>query len=163
MQDIVYHFLIQSYLEKKRVTTKTPKCYMMRKFKRISKNYLVQLISIDNKEDLRTREVHNLLIFLKKRNLPKGRPQTAVQEKRESSMDNSNDEREQNPPKGNLERPHKLPVTSKRKRGTNKKGETEGIPEEEIILEDMDLDVNIEDIEFLDEEQRMQESREIAT
>jgi hypothetical protein len=109
------------------------------------------------------REVHSLLIFLKKRNLPKGRLQTAFQEKRESSMDNSNDGGEQNPPKGNLERSHKLRVTSKRKRGTNKKGETEGVPKEEIILEDMDLDVNIEDIEFLYEEWRMQESREIST
>jgi hypothetical protein len=39
-------------------------------------------------------------------------------------------------------------VTNKRKRQTNKEGGSEGTPEEEIVLEDMDLDVNIEDIEF---------------
>jgi hypothetical protein len=62
-----------------------------------------------------------------------------------------------------LERPHKLPVTSKRKRKTNQQGVNEVIPEDEDALEDMDLDANIEDIEFPDEEQRIQESREFAT
>jgi hypothetical protein len=36
------------------------------------------------------------------------------------------------------------------------------MPKEEIVLEYMDLDVNIEDIEFLDEEQRIQECIEVA-
>jgi hypothetical protein len=53
-----------------------------------------------------------------------------------------------NPPKGSLERPHKIPVTSKRKIQTNQEGASEVTHEEEIDLEDMDLDVNIEDIEF---------------
>jgi hypothetical protein len=53
-------------------------------------------------------------------------------------------------------------VTSERKKQTSKGG-NEGAHEEEIVLEDMDLDVNIEDIEFHDEEQRIQESREVAT
>jgi len=78
------------------------------------------------------------------------------------SADNSNDGGEHNHPKGNIERPHKLPVTSKRKRGTNKEGESESVHEEEIVLEDMELDVNIENIEFPDEEQRMQERSEIS-
>jgi hypothetical protein len=37
-----------------------------------------------------------------KNNLPKGKPQFAVQEKRKSLMDNLDDGGEQNPPKGNL-------------------------------------------------------------
>jgi hypothetical protein len=77
-------------------------------------------------------------------------------------MDNSNDGGEKNPPKGNLERPHKLPVTRKRKRGINNEGESEDIPKEEINLEYMELDVNIEDIEFMDEEHSVQEIRAIA-
>jgi hypothetical protein len=60
-----------------------------------------------------------------------------------------------------LERPHKIPVT-KRKIQTNQQEENEVKPKDEIILEDMDLYANIEDIEFLDEEQRVQESREVA-
>jgi hypothetical protein len=52
-------------------------------------------------------------------------------------------------------------VTSKRKRQTSREGGNEGAPEDEIVLEDMDLDVNIEDIEFPDEEQRVQEKREV--
>jgi hypothetical protein len=77
-------------------------------------------------------------------------------------IDNSDDGGEQNPPKGNLEKPHKLPISSKRKRGTNKEGESEDIPGNEIVLEDMELDVNIEEIEFAGEEQRLQERRTIA-
>jgi len=36
------------------------------------------------------------------------------------------------------------------------------MPEEKIVLEYMDLDVNIEDVEFLDEEKRIQECIEVA-
>jgi hypothetical protein len=43
-------------------------------------------------------------------------------------------------------------VTSKRKIQTNKEGGCEGVPKEEIVLEDMYLDVNIKDIEFPNEE-----------
>jgi hypothetical protein len=94
--------------------------------------------------------------------LPKQKSQPITQEQNKSAIDNSNDGGDQNPPKGSLERPHKLPVTSKRKIQTNQEGGNEGAPEDEIVLEDMDLDVNIEDIEFPDEEQRIQESREVA-
>jgi hypothetical protein len=97
-----------------------------------------------------------------KSGLPKGKPQNSVQEQRKSSMDNSDDGGEQNPPKGNLENPHKLPIASKRKRGTNKEGESEDIPGDEIVPEDMELDVNIEEIEFAGEEQRLEESKTIA-
>jgi hypothetical protein len=78
-------------------------------------------------------------------------------------MDNYEDGGDQNPPKGSIERPHKIPVTSKRKRKINKEGTNEFEPEDEISLEDMDLDANIEDIEFPDEEQRVQERRQVAT
>jgi hypothetical protein len=61
-----------------------------------------------------------------------------------------------------MEIPHKLLLTNKRKRQTSTKGGNEGAHEEEIVLEDMDLDVNIQDIEFSDEEQRIQERREVA-
>jgi hypothetical protein len=74
-----------------------------------------------------------------KSGLPKQKSQSTAQEQRKSSIDNSDDGGDQNPPKGSLERPHKLPVTSKRKRQTNKEGGNEGAPEEEIVLEDMDL------------------------
>jgi hypothetical protein len=43
-------------------------------------------------------------------------------------------------------------VTNKRKIQTNEGG-SEVIPEEEIVLKDMDLDVNFEYIYYLDEEQ----------
>ena len=92
----------------------------------------------------------------KKSFLHKGKPHTLVQEQRKSSMDNSDDEGEKNPPKGNLEKPHKLPISSKRKRGTNKEGESEYLPRNEIVPEDMELDVNIEKIEFTGEEQRLE-------
>jgi hypothetical protein len=36
-------------------------------------------------------------------------------------------------------------------------------PKKKLFFEDMDLDVNIEDIEFLDEEHGIQERREITT
>jgi len=52
-------------------------------------------------------------------------------------------------------------MTNRRKRQTNKEGGSEGAPEEYFFLEDMDLDVNIEDIEFINEEQQIWESREI--
>jgi hypothetical protein len=87
--------------------------------------------------------------------LLKQKSQCVVQEKRKYSIYYSDDGGERKNPKGDLERPQKILVTSKRKRGTNKEGESEDIPEEKIVLEDMDLDVNIENIEFLDEEQRI--------
>jgi hypothetical protein len=55
-----------------------------------------------------------------------------------------------------IENPHKLPISSKRKRGTNKEGESEYLPRNEIVPEDMELDVNIEKIEFTGEEQRLE-------
>jgi hypothetical protein len=95
--------------------------------------------------------------------LPKQKSQSEAQEQRKYSMGNSDDGGDENTPKGSLERPHKLSVTSERKRQTHREGGNEGAPEDEIVLEDMELDVNIEDIECPDEEQRIQERREVAT
>jgi hypothetical protein len=107
------------------------------------------------------REVNGPQMILKN-DLPKGKPWNLVQEQRKSSMDNSDDGGEQNPPKGNLEKPHKLAISSKRKRGTNKEGESEDIPGDEISQKDMELNVNIEEIEFVGEEQMLQERKTIA-
>jgi hypothetical protein len=93
---------------------------------------------------------------------PKQNPQIVTQEQNKSLTENSGDGDDHDPPKRNLERPHKLTINSKRKRQTNQQEVDEVIPEDEYALEDMDLDVNIEDIEFLDEEQRIQESKEVA-
>jgi hypothetical protein len=71
-------------------------------------------------------------------------------------------EGEKNHPKVNLENPQKLPISRKRKRGTSKDGESDDIPGEEIVPKDMELDVNVEEIEFADEEQMIQESRMIS-
>jgi hypothetical protein len=87
---------------------------------------------------------------------PKQKSQFATQEQRKYSKDNFDYGGDQNPPQESMERHHKLPVTIKRKIQINKERGNEGAPEEEIVLEYMDLDVNIEDIEFLDEEQRIQ-------
>jgi hypothetical protein len=51
---------------------------------------------------------------------------------------------------------------TKRKIQTNQQEVEELTPEDEVVLEDMDLDANIEDIEFPDEEKRLQESWEVA-
>lgn len=54
-----------------------------------------------------------------------------------------------------MERPHQLPITSKRKRQTSKEEVNDGALEDNVVLQNMDLDVNIKDIEFLDEEKRV--------
>jgi hypothetical protein len=69
--------------------------------------------------------VLDLQIFLKEVAYQKKNPQLTTQEKNKYSTDNSDDGGDHNPPKGSLERPHKLPVTSKRKRKTNQQGVNE--------------------------------------
>jgi hypothetical protein len=56
-----------------------------------------------------------------------------------------------------LENPHKLKVKRKRT-NSQQEGEEQNIPENNIYLEDMDLDVDIENICFLDEEEQIQEN-----
>jgi len=90
-----------------------------------------------------------------KSNQPKPNSQLAAQEQNNSSIDNFDDGGDHNPLKGSLERHHKLTVTSKRKRKINKEGTNEVKPEVEISLEDMELDENIEYIDYPNEEQRV--------
>jgi hypothetical protein len=98
--------------------------------------------------------VHDLQIFHKKLAHQSIEPNLQL-EKNKSSIDNSNDEGDHNPPKGSLEKTHKLPINNKRKRKINQEVTNEVEPEDEISLEDMDMDANIEDIEFPYDEQRV--------
>jgi hypothetical protein len=60
----------------------------------------------------------------------------------------------------NRKKPHKLQVKIKR---TNSQQEVEQhIPKIEAYLEDMDLDVNIENIQFPKDDQRLQETQQLA-
>jgi hypothetical protein len=59
-----------------------------------------------------------------------------------------------------LEKSHKLQV--KRKRVNSQQEIEQHIPENEISLEDMDLDVDIENIHFPDDEQRLQERKQVT-
>jgi hypothetical protein len=94
----------------------------------------------------------------KKSGTPKPNPQIVIQEQKKSVIENSGDGDDPNPPKKNLERPHKLTIRSKRKIQVNQQEISELVPDDDDILEDMELDANIEDIEFPDDEQRIQES-----
>jgi hypothetical protein len=85
--------------------------------------------------------------------LPKINSQSTTTQQRKSSNNNSGDDGEKNPPQGNLENPHKLKVKRKRT-NSQQEGEEQNIPENNISLEDMDLDVDIENIWFPDEEER---------
>jgi hypothetical protein len=99
---------------------------------------------------------------LQKSGPSKQRTQSTTQEKNKSSIHNSDDEGDHNPPRGSIEKPHKIPITRKRKRKTNREGTNEVEPKDGMALEDLDLDANIKDITFLDEEKRVQESREFV-
>jgi hypothetical protein len=68
---------------------------------------------------------------------------------------------DKNPPQGKIENPHKLQVKRKRKNSQREEVE-QPISENDISLEDMDLEVDIENIHFPDEEQRLQESQQVA-
>jgi hypothetical protein len=60
------------------------------------------------------------------------------------------------PPQGSLENSHKL--TMKRKRANSQQeGEEQKAPKNDILLDDMDLDVDIENIRFPDEEECTQQ------
>jgi len=91
--------------------------------------------------------------------LPKKISQPMSPQQKNYSTNNSNDGCDRNPPKGRLYKSHKLQV--KRKRQGTLHEEENIIPEGEIKFQYMDLDINIEDIEFEDDEQRLQESRKL--
>jgi hypothetical protein len=60
---------------------------------------------------------------------------------------NSGDDEERNPPKGNLENTHKLKVKRKRTNSQQEGDETHA-HEDDFLLDNMDLDVDIENITF---------------
>ena len=88
-----------------------------------------------------------------KNNLPKKISQPRTPQQIKSSSNNSNDGGDQNYSKGRLDKSHKLQVKIKRQ-GTLHEEENI-IPEGEIELQYMDLDINIEDIESKDDEHRL--------
>ena len=70
-----------------------------------------------------------------------------------SSTNNFDDGGDQNHPRGILNKSHKLQV--KIKRQFTQQEEENIIHKGEGMLQDMDLDINIEDIDFPDDEQRL--------
>jgi hypothetical protein len=74
---------------------------------------------------------------------------------RKPSSNNLGGDGERNPPQGSLENPHKLQVKRKRV-NSQKEGEEKDVIEDDILLDDMDLDVDIENIRFPDDEEHTQ-------
>jgi len=64
----------------------------------------------------------------------KQRTQSTTQEQKKSSIEKSDDEGDHNPPRGSIEKPYKLPITSKRKRKTIQEGTNEVEPKDGITL-----------------------------
>jgi hypothetical protein len=83
--------------------------------------------------------------------LPKENPQPGTSHTRKIQSNNSRDDEERNPPKGNLENPHKLKVKRKRTNSQQEGDETHA-QEDDLLLDNMDLDVDIENITFPDVE-----------
>jgi hypothetical protein len=106
------------------------------------------------------RSTHSPIVS-QKSGPPKQSFQSATPKKKKVSTNNYDDGGDKNPLKGKLEWYHKLQV--KRKRQNSQQEVEQHIPKNEIILEDMDLDVAIENIQFPDDEHRLQESKEVAT
>jgi hypothetical protein len=73
----------------------------------------------------------------------------------------SNDGGDQNPLKGKLEWSHK--IRAKIKRQSTQQEVEKLVHKDEVFLEDVDMDVDIEIIEFPNDEQILQESREVVT
>jgi hypothetical protein len=100
------------------------------------------------------------LPFLTKNGLPKKNFQSKTSQQKKYSTNNSGDGGDRNPPQGKLEKPHKLQV--KRKRTNSQQEVEQHVPEIEASLEDMDLEVDIENIQFLDDDQILQETQKLA-
>ena len=108
-------------------------------------------------------KIHNLQQFHRKNSLLKYSVQTTNHHKRVSS-DNSSGGGDKNPPQGKMENPHKIQVRKKRKIAPQEEAEQQ-VSENDtnnLSLEDMDLEVDIENIHFPDEEQRLQKTQQIA-
>jgi len=103
--------------------------------------------NMDNKEKHLMKGVLGLLMFHRKMTYQnKDLSQQHLKKGNKYSLDNYDDGGDHKPPNGSLQRPHKISMTSKRKRQKSREGGNEGAPKYEIVLEDMDLDVNIKDI-----------------
>jgi hypothetical protein len=89
--------------------------------------------------------------------LPKANPQPGTYHTRKMHSNNSEDDEERNPPKGNLENPHKLKVKRKRTNSQQEGDEAHAL-EDDFLLDNMDLDVDIENITFPDVEVSTQEN-----
>ena len=76
---------------------------------------------------------------------------------RKTPSNNSGDDGESNPPQGSLENPHKLQFKNKRI-NSQQEEEKQNVFEADILLDNMDLDVDIENILFLDDEEHTQEN-----
>jgi hypothetical protein len=83
--------------------------------------------------------------------LPKENPQPGTSHARKIQSTNSGDDEDRNPPKGNLENPHKLKVKIKRT-SSQQEGDETHAQEDDLLLDNMDLDVDIENITFPDVE-----------
>jgi hypothetical protein len=104
-------------------------------------------------EWLLINEAQGLKILLKENTQEKST--SCNSRKKEILNSNSSDGDDHDPPKKNLERPHKLTINSKIKRQVNQQEVAEVILDDEDALEDMELDENIEDIKFPDKEKRI--------
>jgi hypothetical protein len=83
--------------------------------------------------------------------LPKTNPHPRTSQQIKIQSNNLADDEERNSPQGNLENPHKLKIKRKRTNSQQEGGETHA-PENDLLLDNMDLDVDIENISFPDVE-----------
>jgi len=83
--------------------------------------------------------------------LPKANPHLGTSHRRKMHSNNSGDDEERNPSKGNMENFHKLKVKRKRTNLQQEGGETHAL-EADLLLDNMDLDIDIENITFPDVE-----------
>jgi hypothetical protein len=79
--------------------------------------------------------------------LPKKNPQLGTSHVRKIHSTNFGDDEDRNPPKGNLENPHKLKVKMKRT-SSHPEGDETHAQENDLLLDNMDLYVDIENILF---------------
>jgi hypothetical protein len=123
------------------------------------------VISATNQNEQRGRVVSEIIThspnFSQRSDPPKKSFHSAAPDQKKYSTNNSKIGGDQNPLKRNLERSCKLQV--KIKIQSTQQEVEKLIPKDEVFLEDMDLDVDIENIDFPDNEKRLQDRREVAS
>ena len=72
-------------------------------------------------------------------------PHSITAQPRKTPTNNSSDDEERNPPQGSLQNPHKLQFKRKRV-NFEQEEEKKNVPEDDIFLDNIDLDVDIENI-----------------